>query len=229
MSVSPLDLTTLNIVKSWIPGLNPSTPTADDPVIQSCITSWGYEFLKRTGQGDQNQDFEQSPFTAVCTFNETYDGMGTYRLFLRNRPIQSVIQLVINTVAIAQSTAVGAAGYVVDGSGKSIALRQGIVGWGSPSPTYWSYQAGPFSTMSTGLKFWQGIQNVSVQYTAGYSTVPADIQECANKVVAQNYQRRSWVDEASRAMAGGGGTIRYRDWDIPIECQLIVDRYTRTL
>ena len=208
-------------------GANP--PTSDDALIQSCITSWGYQFLARTGLGDQNRDFQQSPFVQVCSFTDTYDGTGTFRLFLRNRPIISVTSLNINGVSIAASTAVGTAGYVIDGTAKSIALRQGVIGWGSPSPTYWSYQAGPFSTLGTGLKFWPGIQNVSVQYTAGYDITPWDIVECANKVVAQTYRRRSWVDEASRAMAGGGGTIRYRDWAIQPECQDVIDRYTRVL
>lgn len=222
-----LDLTTVDIVKNWIPGFDASN-TQDDTLIQSCITSWSTEFLVRTGLGDQNGDQQQSPFTAVCNFNETYDGMGTIRLFLKNRPIVSVSSLTINGIGIQQSGAVGVSGYVIDGSAKSIALRSGIPGAGGPSlvPYYWG---GSYHMGAGGLRFWYGVQNINVQYTAGYVSTPADIIECANKVVHQNYKRRGWADEASRAMAGGGGTVRYRDWHIPPECQDVVDRYTRTL
>jgi hypothetical protein len=226
---SPLDLTTVELVKDWLTGFGSATSTVDDAKIQGCITAWGYEFLGRTGLGDQNGDFLQSPFVQICNFNETYDGMGTFRLFLRNRPITNVIALVINGVSIGQSTATGVSGWVVDGSGKSIALRQGLTGWGSPSPSSWNYQSGPFSALGVGLRFWQGIQNVNVQYSAGYNQTPFDIVECANKVVAQNYRRRTIVDEESRALAGGAGTIRWRSWDVPPECQGTINRYTRTL
>ena len=226
---SVLDLTTLDQVKAYLPGLTPGVATADDALIQSLITSWGYEFLSRTGQGDQSGDYQQSPFTAVGTFNETYDGKGTYRLFVKNRPIVNVTSVIINGVSIMQSGAVGVGGYVVDGTGKSIALRQGVIGWGSPSPTSWNYQSGPFAALGVGLKFWVGIQNVNVQYSAGYAFTPSDITLCANLVVTQNYKRRNWIDEASRAMAAGGGTVRYRDWDIPPEAERVVERYSRTL
>jgi hypothetical protein len=232
---SALDLTTVEQVKNWIPGMvalgttSPAlTGTGDDAVIQACITAWGFEFLNRTGLGDQNGDLLQSPFNSVCTFNETYDGMGTSRLFLRNRPIQSVISLTINAIAVNQSTSPTVQGWVIDGSGKSIALRPGTLGWGGSLPqTAW--QAGAYRAFGGGMRFFRDIQNINVSYTAGYANTPADIVQCANKVVQLNYKRRSYVDEESRAMAGGGGTIRWRGWDIPPECQATIDRYTRTL
>lgn len=225
---SPLDLTTVTIVKDWLTGFGANS--ADDAKIQACITAWGYEFINRTGRGDQNGDFQQSPYVTVCNFTETHDGSDTARLYLRNRPIVNVSSLMINGISIGQSGAVGMSGYVIDGTGRSIALRQGIAGIGSsPSSGYGSYVSGPFRSVGSGLKFWKGIQNVTVQYSAGYGSTPFDIVECANKVVAQNYRRRNWVDEESRAVASGGGSVRYRSWTIPPECQDVVDRYTRTL
>src|SRR6266849_2421831 len=125
---SSLDLTTVDLVKSWLTGFGSAASSGDDALIQSCITAWGYEFLHRTGQGDQNGDLLQSPFTQVCNFNETYDGSGTYRLFLKNRPIVNVSALTINGINITPSGRVGVSGYVVDGTAKSIALRQGVAG-----------------------------------------------------------------------------------------------------
>jgi hypothetical protein len=226
--MASIDLTSVTSAKAWMPGLS-STTTMDDDLIQSCITAWSTAFLLFTGQGDQNNDNAQSPFTQVCQFNETYDGSGTYRLFLRNRPVQNVSSVTINGVAIAQSGAVGAAGYVIDGTGKSIALRQGITGWGSPGPTFYNYQSGPFSAMAPGLRFTLGIQNINVQYAAGYSQVPFDIQEAANIVVQQNYKRRSYQDEKSRSVAGGGGSIVYGDWALDPRVREVIARYSRTL
>jgi hypothetical protein len=223
-----IDLTTLDAVKNWIPGLDPNTASDDDVNLQSIITAWSYEFLNRTGLGDQNGDFTQSPFVQICEFKETYDGSGTLRLFLKNRPIRSVIGLSVNGVSVTASTSPSQYGYVIDGNGKSIALRQGLSAWASPGPSYGGYQSGPFRKFS-GLRFYEGIQNIYVDYTAGYNQTPHDIEECAKKVVHQNYKRPSWVDEMSRALAGGGGTIRYRDWDLPPECCKTVERYTRTL
>jgi hypothetical protein len=177
--------------------------------------------------GDQGGDFTQSPFVGVYDWDEFYDGTGTRRLFLRNRPAKSITALSINGIQITQSNNFGIQGWVLDGSGKSIALRSGIFGW--PSQMWSAWQAGPMHAFGGGLRFIRGFQNIEVKYKAGYSTTPADIVQCANKVVAQNYKRRTTVDEESRAMAGGGGSTRFRSWDIPPECQLIVNRYTRIL
>jgi hypothetical protein len=223
---SSLDLTDLGTIKQWIPGL--AGNTTDDQLLQACITAWGFEFLSRTGFGDQNGDNLQSPFNAICNFNETYNGSGTSRLYLRNRPIRTVTSLTINDIAINPSTSNSAAGWVVDGNARSIHLRGGSSGWSGSLPQM-AWQAGAYRAFGGGMKFFVGVQNVNVLYTAGYSSTPADIVQCANKVVHLNYKRRSYTDEESRAMAGGAGTIRYAQWDIPRECQIVVDRYTRTL
>jgi hypothetical protein len=222
---SLLDLTSLDEVKNWVPGL--AATSSDDAKIQSCITAWGWEFLRRTGLGDQGGNYTQSPFNSVCNWNETYDGTGTARLMLRNRPVVNVAALTINGIPIAPSSGYPVQGWTLDGSRRSISLRGGLLGWGNQLWTSW--QSGPYHVFGGGLKFWNGLQNVIVQYSAGYNDTPADIVECANKVVHQNYKRPNWIDEESRAMAGGGGTIRYRSWVIPPECQEVVDRYTRTL
>src|SRR5438105_169179 len=156
---SNLDLCTTQSVKDWIIGLHGTV--GDIEILQDIITAWGYEFLHRTGLGDQNGDFKQSPFTSITSFNDTYDGTGTYRLFLKNRPIVNVASLTINGMQIAASGSVATQGYVVDGNAKSIALRSGIPGTGAPSPTFSQWQAGPFHALGGGLRFWKGIQNIN--------------------------------------------------------------------
>lgn len=224
---SQLDLTTLDQVKNWIPQMA-AAGDDDDAVIQACITAWGFEFLQRTGLGNQNGDLLQSPFNAICSFNETYNGGGTHRLYLRNRPVRTVSALFVNGVQIPQSTAYAVRGWVVDANARSIMLRAGSTGFGgSYSQTAW--QAGAYRSFGGGSRFPSGVQNINVLYTAGYSNTPADIVQCANKVVHLNYKRRGYVDERSRAMSAGGGTIAFQAWDIPPECQMVIERYMRTL
>jgi hypothetical protein len=224
---SPIDLITVQDMHDWIPGLKQSN-TDEDAVLQSIITAWSAEFLNRTGMGSQNNDIAASPFTSISNFDEFYDGMGGTRLFVKNRPIKTVALVSINGISIPASSGVAVQGYVIDGTAKSIALRTGIPGTGSPSPLFYQWQAGPFRALG-GLRFWTGIQNIEVQYSAGYTAIPADVAEAAKIVVHQNYKRRNFADEASRAVAGGGGSVRYRDWDIPPSADWVIQRYTRTL
>jgi len=225
MTVSKLDLTSIAIFKNWA-GISASSIN-DDDVIQQCITAWGSMFLWLTGYGDQNGDLTQSPFNSICDFNETYDGKGTYRLFLNNRPIRSVTAVNINGIAVQQSSGYAVQGWVVDGTGKSISLRSSLTGWGTYGT--WGWPSGPFSALGSGLRFWRGVQNINVQYSAGYDVTPLDIQTAANVVVLQNYKRRKYQDEATRSMSGGAGSTRYQNWSIPPEVQTVVESYARTL
>jgi hypothetical protein len=222
---SAMDLTTVDLVKNWLPGSSDSTD--DDATIQLCITAWGFEFLRRTGMGDQSGDFTQSPFTAICAWDETYDGCGTNRLPLRNRPIKSVTSLVVNGLSVPASSGYPSHGYVIDGSKRSISMRAPFLGWGAQLWSSW--QSGPYHAFARGPGFPYDFQNIHVQYTAGYAVTPADIVQCANQVVGLNYKRRTWIGEKSRAVAGGGGSITWGDWDVPPEAQSVISMYTRTL
>src|SRR5665213_1599066 len=146
-------------------------------------------------------------------------------MFLKNRPIVAITTLTINGLAIPQSASINVPGYIVDDTGKSIAMRGGLLGWGTP--IWGSVPYTPYHAFGGSLLFWKGIGNVAITYTAGYSTTPFDIVDCANVVVSQNYRRRKWIDEGSRSAAGGGGALRYRDWDVPPAQQATVMHYKR--
>lgn len=221
---SKLDLTTVDLFKAWAVGFTPGVPTADDAMIQSCITAWGSEFLIRTGQGDMGGDFTQSPFNSICTWNEVYDGCGTPRLMLRNRPVRTVSSLLVNGIAVQQSTAYPSQGFVIDGSRRSISLRGGF-GFGS----WLAGAAGPYHAYGGGGRFPDGNQNIAIIYTAGYASTPADITQLANQVIFLNYKRRNWVGELSRSVAGGGGSITFGNWDLPPGSDAVMENYSRTL
>ena len=218
MSASPIDLTTLAAVKQ---ALNVAG-TNDDALIQFLITSWSSYFLWRTGCGGQDQDYSQSPFADVCDWSEVYDGNGTWRLFLRNYPVTAVSSLNVNGVVIGASSGVGAPGYVIDATGKSVSLRLG----GGATGTF-SFNSYPGVGYVPGGFFTKGIQNVAISYSAGFAETPFDIQWAANVSVGVQYKRAQRRDQASQAMGAGAGTISFRDWVNPPEAERVIVAYTR--
>ena len=219
LSTSPMDLTTVANVKDWLS--IPQSNTSEDSLIQACITANGFYWLWRCGLGNQNGVNTQSPLNSVCTFNETYDGNGSARFYLRNRPIQSVIALLINGNSVPVSPAYGQAGYVIDGDAKSLSIRT----MGGGSGQTFSFNSYPISGFA--WFFAKGIQNVNVQYTAGYSVTPFDVEQASKKIVALNFRSRDWIGEKSRAMAAGAGTVTYGTWAMDEECERVMLAYQR--
>lgn len=137
---------------SWL-GL---TNAGEQSTVQELVTGVSLYFLYRTGLSTLN---------SILPFNETYDGSGSQRLFVKNYPVLKIASLFINGRQQAASTAFGVAGYVIDQDRKSISLRGGSTGSGTFSTsTYGGW--GPF--------FSKGIQNISVSYFAGFSLMPAE-------------------------------------------------------
>ncbi len=68
-------------------------------------------------------------------------------------------------------------------------------------------------------------RQVLLSYSA--AGTPADIRLAATQMVAVNYKRRQWIDQASQAMANGAGTVSYRNWELPPEVISVMNAYTR--
>lgn len=215
---NPIDLVTTAQVKSWI-GV---TTSADDANIQACITMASWEWLRRTGRGPADGSVPSaSPLVSPVAYNENYDGPGGVRLFLRNTPIVSIEVLTIGTQTIQQSAVYGQPGWVIDSGGKSIALRNGGGGGNS------SFTVDFYPTAIPMAYFFKAIQNVNVQYHAGFQGVPPDIYQRTIQMVALNYKRKDWIDLKSRAMAQGAGTVTYMDWELPPEVLECMMQYRR--
>lgn len=223
MAVNPIDLTTLAAVKKWAS----ITGTGDDSDIQDAITAFSMYVITRTGRGPMDGSVPTvSPFCAPQTFTETYDGNNSQRMFLRNSPIVSVASLLVNGVSIpaaqvVNGTTYGQAGFVIGGDRKSLYIQSG--GGGGSSFTTTDFGAG----FGLGQYFKRGIQNITVQYSAGYSQVPFDLEMTARKVVVLNYKRKSWVGQKSQAMAQGAGTISFGDWEMDKDCERVICSYER--
>jgi hypothetical protein len=168
--VSPIDLTTVAAVESW---LNQGG-TVDAAIIQSAITAYSQFVLTYTARTN---------LSSIQTYSEVYNGTGSERQQLRNYPIQSVSSLTIGTTVIPQSPAANQTGWVIDSSGNqnAIALRSGagFVG-GAWSAGEWPGRWGAYGNAPplgyAPYRFVEGIMNVAVTYQAGY-TVPGVVSE----------------------------------------------------
>jgi hypothetical protein len=213
-----IDLIDLATCKQYI-GLQ-ATNTDADGIIQFLITSFSQYALNCTGRDS---------FTSIEHYIEIYNGNGAQRMFLRNTPIVVVNSLIVGNYAMSQSQGLTSFGWYIEQTGKSIGLR-GVISQFTP----YTLQAlntniGPYITTMP-MKFPMGMGNIQVDYNAGYASVPWDLQEAAMKVVAQNYKRKDWVDQASKSLSAGSGmigTTRYRDWAMPPEVENVLVFYKR--
>ncbi len=199
MSTAALDLTTVDAVMRYLG--SPDMPDVEKLNVQRCITSASNYWLWKCGKKAIDG---KSPFVQPVEFDETYDGSGTPRMFVRNTPLVSISLLQVNGVGIAGSTAFGVRGYFIDNSKKSISLRGG----------------GKFTACDSG-------GNVRLISMAGFDRTPFDVTDKCTIMVAVNYRRRQWIDQASQAMAQGAGTITFRDWELPPDVLSVMDNYSR--
>jgi hypothetical protein len=205
---NPIDISTIANVKAWTGVISSN----EDQTIQDALTAFSSHILHLTGRGPADGSIPAaSPFTSVVSYDEFYDGNGNDRLPLRNWPIQSVTLVSDAGRSIASAVGFSGPGYVVDQSKKFIVLR------GMVSPGYAVFRSPRFGHFG----FTLGTQNIEVQYTAGFSAVPFDLEMLARKVVALNYKSRQWIGQKSQAMAAGAGTVSY-DWKLdPIDLATI--------
>lgn len=133
------------------------------------------------------------------SFTETRDGKGTRVMPLLNTPIVSVASLTIGTDTIPAGVAVGTpAGYYFDAN----------------------------RLMLNGYRFWRGLGNVQIQYTAGYASVPLDVQQACNELVALRYKERKHFDQRSEGGVAGQTTTFFVG-DLRPSTKLVLDRYKR--
>ena len=80
-----------------------------------------------------------------------------------------------------------------------------------------------------GPVFLPGQGNIEVQYTAGYGDTPEDLEYAVRCVVALNYKRKGWQDQASRGVTtqGASSTTAYRTWAWPPEYDRVFEFYQR--
>ena len=218
-----IDLTTLEAVLEYLNTNDDPASAGDADNIQICITGWSMYWLNQTGMGNADGTIPAaSPFVEQVVYDDFYDGQGNYRQGTRVDPIRSVQLVQVGLLTIPQSTNLGMPGWVIDGTAKFIALRN--AGGGNPgAPLTVGFNTLP----GRGYRFWPGIQNVHLQYTAGYDAVQPDIEEKSIKAVATNYKRKGFLDQASQSFAASQTTVKYRDWHLSPDILDVLRHYMR--
>lgn len=141
---------------------------------------------------------------AVATYTEQRNGMNTQRMVMLNQPIQSVTSLAVDGMVIparpplSATTSAPQYGYVFDNS----------------------------SIMLTGCYWYTwGYGNVSAVYTAGYATVPFDLEQAVIDTVGDWYKYRDRVGKLDEAIEQQ--TIRFTNTDLPVRAKAVMLAYKR--
>lgn len=116
--------------------------------------------------------------------DEKYDGCGESVLSLRNYPVSSIASIALVS-ADGTSTTLASTDYTAD-------LSAGRLRWNGSTAYWpgWSEQTGAPAYGYRPPGWPDGFQNVRVQYTAGYSTVPADLRGVATAMCVDLYLNR---------------------------------------
>lgn len=129
---------------------------------------------------------------------ESYDGTGNTRQMLRRVPVTAVSSVVVN--------------------GQTL----NAVSW-----PQWGYTFDEYGLIAMGdcNYFPRGTRNVTVTYTAGYATVPADLSQAVNEMVADKFKRRDNIGISARQIAQE--TISYTSGDVPKSALSVLNVYQR--
>jgi hypothetical protein len=113
----------------------------------------------------------------TASYTEQYDGNNNLRLMLPQTPVTAVTSLKIQGQVIPQS---------------------------SDGVTIPGYDFDRYSVFLIGYVFYDGIQNIAVSYTAGYATVPYDVEEAVVEFVSDRYRLKGRIGEKSKSLPQGG-------------------------
>lgn len=94
---------------------------------------------------------------ASASYTRTFNGIGSEKIALPDRPVTAISSLTIDAIPITQGVVGSAAGFLFD--------------------TKFIYLYGGGIHSHAINRFNRGIQNVVVTYTAGFTAVPQDIQQ----------------------------------------------------
>jgi len=200
MSTGPDDLCVLPDLKAW---LNIQT-SAEDTLLQNLITRGSLQMLRW-----MNRDH-----IVATSYTENRDGNGALFMLPRNFPLVSVSSVIVNGIPIPGAMDQVSPGYVFDAY--KIMLRGGSSAF---------YSLGPYSSQYQ-YRFTRGFQNVQLVYTAGYATVPSDLQQAAIEGFAYMYRRRTHIGEDSNS-ASGEVTIGFSKDMLPGSVLLTLEQYRR--
>lgn len=135
----------------------------------------------------------------LADYSEFYDGTGTSTLILRQFPVAEITLLKIGPLEVSPAPDSVAIGYRF--FGEEVILNTS--------------------------RFLRGRRNIQIEYSAGYSTIPADLELVVNKVIANTYKGKEWLGYMSKSLAGE--TVTFKDeLDKPSQSQ-VLQNYRRVI
>lgn len=134
-------------------------------------------------------------------YTDDMDGTGGNFIFASQRPVQSVSSLSIDGFTIPLSTGVNSPGYYVTPDG--------------------------FGLRGYTFTRTRGARNVTVSYSAGYNTIPREIEQACIDLVSFKYRERDRIGLASKGLAGE--TTAFVQTDMPENMQTILQAYKRVV
>lgn len=136
-------------------------------------------------------------FAPTSFANERYDGNGRDTLQFKNYPVTAVSSVTVNGVSIPASPDGIRAGYVFDDT------RLILIGY----------------------CFGRGRLNVALSYTAGYTTVPAEVAQAVKELCALRYIERGWTGFVSKSIQGE--TTMFTQKEMQNDVATVVAQYKR--
>ncbi len=132
-------------------------------------------------------------------YTEVRDGTGTRRLAFANYPVTAVTGLVIDGRPIPASAGFGQPGYVF---------------------------ADIMLTLH-GFVFERGLSNVAIAYTAGYASIPLDLEQAAIELISLRYREIGRIGIASKSQAGE--TTSFITRDMPSSVATALAKYQKVI
>ncbi len=128
---------------------------------------------------------------------ERLNGMGTNRMVMKNYPITAITSLTIDGTNIPAAADSRHAGYLFDAD----------------------------MIYLVGFRFNRGFQNVVVNYTAGYISVPAAVEQACIDLAALKYKEKERIGIQSKTLATE--TVVYKLWDLTESSKNMLGQYIR--
>ena len=78
-------------------------------------------------------------------------------------------------------------------------------------------------------KFYAGVGNVVVNYTAGYAAPPYDLEQACIELVAWRFRERERLGLASKSLQTGGEVESYQTADVPASVKTILNNWRKVV
>lgn len=134
-----------------------------------------------------------------ATYSDTRDGNGRTRMMLPQAPVTAISSVTVDGVAVPAATTATMSGYVFTET--SVGLR--------------------------GYTFTSGMNNVVIQYTAGFDVVPTDVEQAVIELIGRRYKERDRIGLVSKGLAGE--TITYTQKDMSDGIKTLLQSYRRVV